>query len=245
MRFMMALAVLAGLSTAVMAADAIPDLKGTWTGTSKSVVFGNNGYHPGTQKPSDPPRVGEQAYTFEIEGQDGRVLWGRTWANANPQHSEPLALAILADGKTVVGSDERRQPLHHHRLAGSSGALLHPQRQRPHRLDRGKLRLSRARQEIGARSAAVRPPRSSPARGRGRAGKAASMRAISASLSRRSPAPAFSATCSALAALGIAKSDGRRVEEGERHLPRRGAVRGGDLARARARRRVCGPGKPP
>ena len=106
MRFVMALVLLAGLSTAVMAEDAIPDLKGTWTGTSKSVVFGNNAYHPGTQKPEDPPRVREQAYTFEIEGQDGRVLWGRTWANANPEHWEPLALALLPDGKTVVGSDD-------------------------------------------------------------------------------------------------------------------------------------------
>ena len=105
MRYMLTLALVAGLSTTVFAADALPDLKGTWTGTSKAVVFGNNAYHPGTQKPRDPPRVREQAYTFEIDGQDGRVLWGRTWANANPEHFEPLALAILADGKTIVGSD--------------------------------------------------------------------------------------------------------------------------------------------
>jgi hypothetical protein len=59
------------------------------------------------------------------------------------------------------------------------------------------------------------PTRSLPysigsSRGRGPSGKASSIRASSASLSRRSPAPAFSATCSGLPALGIAKSEGRR-----------------------------------
>jgi hypothetical protein len=105
MRWLIALVLAVGLSTTAFAADQLPDLKGTWTGPAKAIVFGNNAYHPGTQKPSDPPRVREQSYTFEIEGQDGRVLWGRTFATANPDHWEPLALAILADDKTIVGSD--------------------------------------------------------------------------------------------------------------------------------------------
>ena len=45
---------------------------------------------------------------------------------------------------------------------------------------------------------------------RSRAGKALSIRASSASLSPRSPAPAFSAACSAFDALGIANRSGRR-----------------------------------
>ncbi len=48
------------------------------------------------------------------------------------------------------------------------------------------------------------------ARGRGPRGKAASIRDSSASVSRRSPAPALSAACSGLDALGIANSEGRR-----------------------------------
>ena len=46
---------------------------------------------------------------------------------------------------------------------------------------------------------------------RGPRGNAASIRDSSASVSRRSPAPAFSAACSGLEALGIAKSEGRRT----------------------------------
>ncbi len=100
----LALVVILAASTA-MAQDAIPDLKGTWTGPSRSVVFGNNGYHPGTEDPGDPPRVRELTFTTEIQGQDGRLLWGEAWSNANPDVRDTLALAIAADGKTIVGAD--------------------------------------------------------------------------------------------------------------------------------------------
>ena len=53
----LALALLAGAATAATAQDAIPDLKGTWNGKGKSVVFGNNLYHPGPQTADAPPRV--------------------------------------------------------------------------------------------------------------------------------------------------------------------------------------------
>ena len=42
-----ALALLGAAATAAPAQDAIPDLKGTWTGKGKSIVFGTHAHHPG------------------------------------------------------------------------------------------------------------------------------------------------------------------------------------------------------
>src|SRR5262245_66043542 len=93
------------LSSVAIAQEAIPDLRGTWIGKSKAVVFGHNQYHPGGQKPGDPPRIREVEFTIRIDGQDGRVLWGEAWASANPEAKDTLALAIAADGKTIIGAD--------------------------------------------------------------------------------------------------------------------------------------------
>jgi hypothetical protein len=92
------------LSSVAIAQEAVPDLKGTWIGKSKAVVFGHNQYHPGGQKPGDPPRIREVEFTIRIDGQDGRVLWGEAWASANPNERDTLALAIAADGKTIIGA---------------------------------------------------------------------------------------------------------------------------------------------
>ena len=56
-RYVFALAILGAVATPVHAQDAIPDLKGTWTGKGKSIVFGNNAHHAGKQTITNPPRV--------------------------------------------------------------------------------------------------------------------------------------------------------------------------------------------
>jgi hypothetical protein len=71
-------ALLAVTATAVHAQDAIPDLKGTWSGKGKAIVYGNNPHHPGPQTTTDAPRVREIETTHNVEGQDGRVAWGRS-----------------------------------------------------------------------------------------------------------------------------------------------------------------------
>jgi hypothetical protein len=38
-----------------------------------------------------------------VEGQDGNLLWGKTWISDGPK--DPFAWAIAPDGKTIVGSD--------------------------------------------------------------------------------------------------------------------------------------------
>jgi hypothetical protein len=99
-----ALALLGAAAASAQAQDAIPDLKGTWTGKGKSVVFGVNPHHPGGQAATDPPRVRDIEATYVIEGQDGRLAWGRS-KSAVADTQEPLAWAIASDNKTIVGAD--------------------------------------------------------------------------------------------------------------------------------------------
>jgi len=87
------------------AQDAVPDLRGTWTGKGKAVLFGANAYHPGTQTHADPPRVHEIEATHVVEGQDGPVAWGHS-SSTVADTKEPFTWAISADNKTIVGANE-------------------------------------------------------------------------------------------------------------------------------------------
>ena len=77
----LALMLVGAAATAAHAQESIPDLKGTWTGKGKVVVFGTGPHHPGSQTASDPPRVREIEATHVVEGQEGRVAWGRSSSN--------------------------------------------------------------------------------------------------------------------------------------------------------------------
>ena len=46
-----ALALLGATVTGAHAQTAIPDLKGTWSGKGKSIVFGSHAHHPGKPDP--------------------------------------------------------------------------------------------------------------------------------------------------------------------------------------------------
>src|SRR5205809_1162446 len=77
--YVFALALLsAAAMTIASAQDAIPDLKGTWTGKGKSIVFAKHAHHPGSQTVNDPPRVRDIEATYVVEGQEGRLAWGRS-----------------------------------------------------------------------------------------------------------------------------------------------------------------------
>ncbi len=103
-RLVFALALIGAAATAARAQDAIPDLKGTWTGKGKSIVFGNHPHHPGTQTVTDPPRVRDIEATHTVEGQDGRLAWGHS-SSAVADTKEPFAWAIASDNKSIVGAD--------------------------------------------------------------------------------------------------------------------------------------------
>jgi hypothetical protein len=103
-RYVFALAVLGAAATPVLAQNAVPDLKGTWTGKGKSIVLGNNALHTGKQTTSSPPRVRDIEAIHVVEGQDGRLAWGRSSSTA-ADTKEPFAWAIASDNKSIVGAD--------------------------------------------------------------------------------------------------------------------------------------------
>lgn len=104
MKFLAFALALVGAAVAAHAQNAIPDLRGTWTGKDKSIVYGHNPHHPGSQTVDLPPRVRDFEFTFVIDGQEGRLVWGHNFSKAATTN-EPFAWAIAADGKTIVGAD--------------------------------------------------------------------------------------------------------------------------------------------
>src|SRR5436190_15439228 len=97
------LALLCAAATSARAQDAIPDLKGTWSGKGKPIVFGTHAHHPGSQTAADPPRVRDIEATHTVEGQDGRLAWGRS-SSATADTKEPFAWGLRA---TTRPSSER------------------------------------------------------------------------------------------------------------------------------------------
>jgi len=96
-------AVAALLVTATTAlAQPASNLKGTWSGKFRTIILGSNPHHP-PGGAADAPRVREITFTFDIEGQDGRLLWGKSWSN--PERKEPFVASIAFDGKTIIGAD--------------------------------------------------------------------------------------------------------------------------------------------
>ena len=90
------------VSSSSQAQDAVPDLKGTWSGVARSVVVGSGYHHPGTETDKEPPRIREVRFTYTVRGQDDRLVWGTT---SSPSYEEPFAWAISHDNTTVFGAD--------------------------------------------------------------------------------------------------------------------------------------------
>jgi hypothetical protein len=89
---------------AANAQSAIPDIKGTWTGKDKSIVYGTNPHHPGSPPAAFTPRVQDFEFTFVVDGEEGRLAWGHSFSKVAITN-EPFAWATSTDGKTVVGAD--------------------------------------------------------------------------------------------------------------------------------------------
>jgi hypothetical protein len=51
------------LVSPVRAQDAVPDLKGAWSGVARSVVVGSGYHHPGSETEKEPPRIREVRFT--------------------------------------------------------------------------------------------------------------------------------------------------------------------------------------
>jgi hypothetical protein len=87
-------------ATAAVAQSSIPDLKGTWKGTGKILLFGTTEHLTGSPQTA----VVRLAVTHAVAGQDGPLIWGTT-SSANNDSKEPFAWALSQDNKTIVGAD--------------------------------------------------------------------------------------------------------------------------------------------
>jgi hypothetical protein len=106
MRHLMLALVLLGSAAAVARAqDVIPDLRGTWSGKGKSLVFGSNAHHPGAPPAADTPRVRDIEVTYSVEGQDGRLAWGHS-SSTTADTKEPFAWALSLDNSSIIGADQ-------------------------------------------------------------------------------------------------------------------------------------------
>jgi hypothetical protein len=100
-QLMIAIAAVLTMTTTLLA-QTPPDLKGTWSGKWRTVIHGHNPHHP-QSGPGDTPRVREITFTLAVEGQDGRLLWGKSWSN--PERKEPFVATITQDGRSIIGAD--------------------------------------------------------------------------------------------------------------------------------------------
>jgi hypothetical protein len=77
-----------------------PDLRGTWVGTTESLVRG-----PVPHAPPDAagePRLVSIEITYTIDGQDGGRFWGSV---ASARHREPLVGVVGFDGRSLHMQD--------------------------------------------------------------------------------------------------------------------------------------------
>ena len=93
--------VLVALAAPAAAETAIPDLRGTWTGESESIVLGGTPHHAKQQ--AGEPRLTSVAFTLVIDKQDGRRFSG-TFSSA--RHSETVIAVISRSGTIFMVDDD-------------------------------------------------------------------------------------------------------------------------------------------
>ncbi len=84
----------------IAAAQPMPDLKGTWSGTSKTIVAGLASHHPTTTaaKQAGPNRLTEVKFTAKVDGQEGNRVWGTI---SSPSTTDQFIGVVLPDGKRI------------------------------------------------------------------------------------------------------------------------------------------------
>jgi hypothetical protein len=94
----LAMAVLVSWAGCALAADAVPDLTGTWQGTAQAVAFGRLTH----AKPTTKPTFVSVKLTIRVQQQQGRVFYGVKQSN---RASEQL-VGVVGPDKTVSLADE-------------------------------------------------------------------------------------------------------------------------------------------
>jgi hypothetical protein len=81
---------------------AFPDLRGTWTGKSESVVLGRgNPHHRG--KAANTPRFSSVDFTMVIDKQEGRRFYGTF---SSPRGKETVIAVIARNGSMIYMVDD-------------------------------------------------------------------------------------------------------------------------------------------
>ena len=87
-----------------LAQGAIPDLRGTWTGESESVVFGPGDHpHHGSGPREDATRFTSQRFTMTIDKQDGRRFSGTF---SSERHTETVIGVVSRSGRIFMVDDD-------------------------------------------------------------------------------------------------------------------------------------------
>ena len=94
MRYCALILAVVGAATAARAQDAIPDLKGTWSGKGKVIVFGGHAHHPGV-RPDSPPTVRDIEMTLPIGVVSCSALNVRLAYENNNSAAVPQIAAVL------------------------------------------------------------------------------------------------------------------------------------------------------
>jgi len=94
---------LAALATVHATAEtAIPDLRGTWTGESESVVLGRGNPHHGGKRSAEP-RLSSVKFTMTIDKQDGRRFSGKF---SSARGSEKVIAVVSRSGAIYLVDDD-------------------------------------------------------------------------------------------------------------------------------------------
>ena len=89
-------------ATCVLAQSSVPDLTGTWKGTSESVVLGGGNTHH--SKGSDQSAEMRQVpFTLVVDKQDGRRFAGTF---SSPRSSEKVVAVISRNGAIMMADDD-------------------------------------------------------------------------------------------------------------------------------------------
>src|SRR5262245_52682425 len=101
-----AILLLTSVTGTALAQDAIPDLKGTWRGTGKILLFGTTEHLIGSPQNAV---VRDLQVTHTVTGQDGRLLGGTTSSGNNdskeseqPGQCVPTILAGACVGQNIT-----------------------------------------------------------------------------------------------------------------------------------------------
>ena len=97
------ISLLATLATVpAIAETAIPDLKGTWTGESESIVRGPGNQHH-RAKASAEPRLSSVKFTLTVDKQDGRRFSGKF---SSARGTETVIAVISRSGQILLLDDD-------------------------------------------------------------------------------------------------------------------------------------------